>query len=189
MSFPTGRGAAGTSQGKPSQAIACHDCWSPCSRKGHAMCQNSREGRREQPKRCGISTEIEAVSDSFGVRSSLLPVIGYLSLTSCMQHGLVHVSAGDLLRAEVQAGTEAGQKAKRYMDEGNLVPNEVVVEMVVSRLQHEDAQTKGWLLDGYPRSAEQAQAIEAAGIRPDAFILINVSCCTSFHCLHTMHGF
>lgn len=61
------------------------------------------------------------------------------------------------------------------MDEGNLVPNEIVVEMVVNRLQQEDAQTKGWLLDGYPRSAEQAEAIEAAGIRPDAFILINVS--------------
>ena len=91
-----------------------------------------------------------------------------------MQHGLVHVSAGDLLRAEVQAGTAAGKKAKEFMDEGNLVPNEVVVDMVVRRLQQEDAQTKGWLLDGYPRSAEQAEAIEAAGIHPDAFILINV---------------
>lgn len=92
-----------------------------------------------------------------------------------MQHGLVHVSAGDLLRAEVEAGTEAGMRAKKYMDEGNLVPNEVVVDMVVRRLQQEDAQTKGWLLDGYPRSAEQAEAIQAAGIHPDAFILIHVS--------------
>lgn len=46
--------------------------------------------------------------------------------------------------------------------------------MVVERLQQEDAQTRGWLLDGYPRSGEQAEAIEAAGIRPDVFILINV---------------
>ena len=61
------------------------------------------------------------------------------------------------------------------MDNGSLVPNDVVVEMVVSRLQRDDAQTNGWLLDGYPRSAEQVQAIEEAGIRPDVFILINVS--------------
>ena len=61
------------------------------------------------------------------------------------------------------------------MDEGHLVPNEVVVDMVVNRLQQEDAQSKGWLLDGYPRSGEQAEAIQAAGIHPDAFILINVS--------------
>ena len=60
------------------------------------------------------------------------------------------------------------------MDNGNLVPNDVVVEMVVGRLQQDDAQSQGWLLDGYPRSAEQVQAIEEAGIRPDVFILINV---------------
>ncbi len=95
--------------------------------------------------------------------------------SSVVQHGLVHISAGDLLRAQVEAGTEAGRKAKQYMDEGHLVPNEVVVDMVVNRLQQEDAQSKGWLLDGYPRSGEQAEAIEAAGIHPDAFILINVS--------------
>lgn len=92
-----------------------------------------------------------------------------------MQHGLVHVSAGDLLRAEVKAGTPAGKRAQEFMDNGNLVPNDVVVEMVVNRLQQEDAQKQGWLLDGYPRSEEQVEAIEAAGIRPDVFILINVS--------------
>ena len=101
-----------------------------------------------------------------------------------MQHGLVHISAGDLLRAEVEAGTEAGKKAKQFMDEGHLVPNEVVVDMVVKRLQQEDAQTKGWLLDGYPRSGEQAEAIQAAGIHPDAFILINVSCLSNRRCFN-----
>ena len=65
------------------------------------------------------------------------------------------------------------QKALR----GNLRGHrhiQVVVEMVKSRLSAEDAQTHGWLLDGYPRSAEQAEAIEAVNIRPDIFILINV---------------
>ena len=51
----------------------------------------------------------------------------------------------------------------------------MVVDMVVERLRQEDAKTRGWLLDGYPRSGEQAEAIEAAGIRPDVFILINVN--------------
>ncbi|KAK9825426.1 hypothetical protein WJX81_005362 [Elliptochloris bilobata] len=88
--------------------------------------------------------------------------------------GLVHVSAGDLLREEVAAGTSAGQRAKGFMDEGRLVPNEVVVGMVKARLACDDAQVHGWLLDGYPRSAEQAEAIQEAGIRPDIFILIEV---------------
>ena len=58
------------------------------------------------------------------------------------------------------------------MDAGQLVPNDVVVDMVKSRLAAPDAAAGGWLLDGYPRSAEQADAIEAAGVRPDVFILV-----------------
>ncbi len=54
-----------------------------------------------------------------------------------------------------------------------------VVEMVKSRLSQDDAQQTGWLLDGYPRSADQAEAIEEAGIRPDVFILIDVSLISS----------
>jgi adenylate kinase len=88
--------------------------------------------------------------------------------------GLVHISAGDLLRAEVAAGTPAGAKAKAFMDAGRLVPNEVVVDMVKSRLAAPDAVERGWLLDGYPRSAEQADAIEGAGVRPDLFLLLDV---------------
>ena len=61
--------------------------------------------------------------------------------------GLVHVSVGDLLRAEVAAGTENGKQAKEYMDRGDLVPNEVVVGMVASRLSAEDCVENGWLLD------------------------------------------
>lgn len=90
------------------------------------------------------------------------------------KYGLVHISVGDLLRAEVAAGTPAGVKAKSYMDSGSLVPNEVVVEMVKNKLAEPEVVEKGWLLDGYPRSGEQAEAIEAEGIRPDVFLLINV---------------
>ena len=91
-----------------------------------------------------------------------------------LQFGLVHISAGDLLRAEIAAGTPAGAQAKKHMDAGQLVPNEVVVEMVKSRLGQRDAEENGWLLDGYPRSAEQAEAIAAAGIEPDLFLLVDV---------------
>ena len=91
-----------------------------------------------------------------------------------LQFGLVHISAGDLLRAEVAAGTDAGKEAASYMDSGNLVPNSVVVEMVVNRLSQPDVQEHGWLLDGYPRSGDQAEAIVQEGIKPDLFVLISV---------------
>lgn len=55
------------------------------------------------------------------------------------------------------------------------VPDDVVVEMVKGRLSMKDCEQKGWLLDGYPRSASQAEAIEKEGIRPDVFLLIDVS--------------
>uniref|UniRef100_A0A061QXW6 adenylate kinase n=1 Tax=Tetraselmis sp. GSL018 TaxID=582737 RepID=A0A061QXW6_9CHLO len=88
--------------------------------------------------------------------------------------GLAHISAGDLLRAEVKAGTEAGKKAEGYMKAGELVPDEVVITMVKNRLAEDDAQTKGWLLDGYPRSGSQAEALKEAGIEADVFLLLEV---------------
>jgi adenylate kinase len=91
-----------------------------------------------------------------------------------MQYGLVHISVGDLLREQVAIGTAAGKRAKEFMDSGNLVPDEVVVEMVVHRLSQEDVQKAGWLLDGYPRSASQADAIVKEGINPHVFLLIQV---------------
>ncbi|KAG1328178.1 adenylate kinase, chloroplastic [Cocos nucifera] len=91
------------------------------------------------------------------------------------KYGLVHISAGDLLRAEIAAGTENGKRAKEYMEKGMLVPDEIVVMMVNGRLLQPDAQENGWLLDGYPRSLSQAAALEDLGIRPDLFILLDVS--------------
>ena len=72
-----------------------------------------------------------------------------------MQYDLVHISAGDLLRAAVKEGTDAGKQAKEFMDAGKLVPEEIVVTMVLDRLAQEDCQQRGWLLDGYPRSGSQ----------------------------------
>ena len=103
-----------------------------------------------------------------------------------LQFGLVHISAGDLLRAEVAAGTPEGKEAASYMDSGNLVPNSVVVEMVTNRLSQPDVQEHGWLLDGYPRSGDQAEAIVQKGIKPDLFVLISVSVFALLSCIAPM---
>ncbi|KAL5729680.1 adenylate kinase [Ranunculus cassubicifolius] len=88
--------------------------------------------------------------------------------------GMVHISTGDLLSAEVSSRTEIGNKAKVYIDSGSLVPDEIVTAMVKARLSQEDAKEKGWLLDGYPRSSSQAQALERINLRPDILIELDV---------------
>ncbi|XP_021760402.1 adenylate kinase, chloroplastic-like [Chenopodium quinoa] len=90
------------------------------------------------------------------------------------KYGLVHIAAGDLLRAEISSGSENGKRAKEYMDKGQLVPDEIVVMMVKDRLMQPDSQEKGWLLDGYPRSLSQAIALKDFGFQPDLFILLEV---------------
>lgn len=90
------------------------------------------------------------------------------------KYGLVHISTGDLLRAEVAAGTEIGNKAKEFMNAGRLVPDEIVTAMVAARLSCEDVKQKGWLLDGYPRSLSQAESLEKMQIRPDVYIVLDV---------------
>jgi len=74
---------------------------------------------------------------------------------------LPHISTGDILRAQVAAGTELGREAKRYMDAGDLVPDEVIVGMITDRVAEGDARD-GFLLDGFPRNEKQAQALSAA---------------------------
>ncbi|KAK9947406.1 hypothetical protein M0R45_003032 [Rubus argutus] len=88
--------------------------------------------------------------------------------------GLVHISTGDLLRAEVSSGTEIGNKAKEFMNAGKLVPDEIVTAMVTSRLSRDDVKEKGWLLDGYPRSFSQAQSLQNLNIIPDVYIVLDV---------------
>ncbi|CAH2044864.1 unnamed protein product, partial [Thlaspi arvense] len=90
------------------------------------------------------------------------------------KYGLVHISAGDLLRAEIASGSENGRRAKEYMEKGQLVPDEIVVMMVKDRLSQTDSEQHGWLLDGYPRSSSQATALKGFGFQPDLFILLEV---------------
>jgi adenylate kinase len=75
--------------------------------------------------------------------------------------GLPHIATGDILRAEVAAKTSLGTEAKRYMDAGDLVPDEVIVEMITQRVGGGEARD-GFVLDGFPRNEDQADALERA---------------------------
>jgi adenylate kinase len=75
-------------------------------------------------------------------------------------YGVPHISTGDILRANVREGTELGTEAKRFMDAGDLVPDEVIIGMVAERLTHPDA-ARGFLFDGFPRTVPQAEALDA----------------------------
>lgn len=76
----------------------------------------------------------------------------------CQKMGIPQISTGDMLRAAIAAKTETGLKAKEYMDKGQLVPDAVVIDIVKERLTSEDCQ-KGYILDGFPRTVEQAQSL------------------------------
>ncbi|HEY8423658.1 MAG TPA: adenylate kinase [Clostridia bacterium] len=75
------------------------------------------------------------------------------------KYNIPHISTGDILRANIKQGTEIGLKAKSYIDQGALVPDEVVIEIVKNRLNEEDCKN-GYLLDGFPRTKAQAQALD-----------------------------
>ncbi|MBI2665326.1 adenylate kinase [Candidatus Woesearchaeota archaeon] len=73
--------------------------------------------------------------------------------------GLVHISSGDLFRENIKNSTPLGKKAKEFIDKGQLVPDEITIGMVKDRLSKLDAQEKGFILDGFPRTVPQAEAL------------------------------
>ena len=83
------------------------------------------------------------------------------------------ISTGNILREAVKNGTEMGQKAKSYMDAGNLVPDEVIIGIVKERLAQSDCEN-GFVLDGVPRTVAQAEALDEAGVRIDRVVNIQV---------------
>ena len=77
------------------------------------------------------------------------------------EYAVPHISTGDIFRANIKNETELGKKAKVYMDQGLLVPDELVVDLVVDRVNQEDC-SNGYVLDGFPRTIPQAEALDAA---------------------------
>lgn len=77
------------------------------------------------------------------------------------KYQIPHISTGDIFRANIKNGTELGKKAKTFMDQGLLVPDELVVDLVVDRVQQEDC-VRGYVLDGFPRTIPQAESLDAA---------------------------
>ena len=77
------------------------------------------------------------------------------------KYGIPHISTGDIFRANIKNGTELGNKAKSYMEKGLLVPDELTCDLVVDRIAQEDCKN-GYVLDGFPRTIPQAEALKAA---------------------------
>jgi adenylate kinase len=77
------------------------------------------------------------------------------------QYDIPHISTGDIFRANISKGTELGKKAKKYMDQGQLVPDELTCDLVVDRISDPDA-SNGYVLDGFPRTIPQAEALTNA---------------------------
>lgn len=86
---------------------------------------------------------------------------GTQSVVLSKEYKIPHISTGDMLRESIKAGLPLGLKAKAYMDKGELVPDEVVVGLVVERLKKPDTK-KGYILDGFPRTVKQAEALDVA---------------------------
>lgn len=117
-----------------------------------------------------------------GARLVLLGRQGAGKGTQCVRlarHYVVpHISTGDMLRMAVKEGTDFGRKAKEYMDDGQLLPDDVMVGIVAERLSRDDTSNRGYILDGFPRTVGQAEALaditEAAGQPLDLVIDLEV---------------
>ncbi|WP_456377489.1 adenylate kinase [Thiolapillus sp.] len=89
------------------------------------------------------------------------------------KYNIPQISTGDMLRAHVKAGTELGKAAKKIMDEGGLVSDNIIMGMVKERIKEDDCKN-GYLFDGFPRTIPQAEAMKEAGIEIDAVVEIDV---------------
>ncbi len=91
----------------------------------------------------------------------------------CQKYGIPQISTGDMLRAAVKAGTPLGVEAKKVMDSGGLVSDDLIINLVKERIAQSDCD-KGFLFDGFPRTIPQADAMKAAGVKLDYVLEIDV---------------
>ena len=89
------------------------------------------------------------------------------------RYGIPQISTGDMLRAAIKAGTPLGLAAKRLMDAGQLVADDVIIRLVTERLQQPDC-AKGYLFDGFPRTVPQAEAMKSGSVRVDVVLELDV---------------
>jgi adenylate kinase len=90
------------------------------------------------------------------------------------RYQIPQISTGDMLRAHVKAGTELGMAAKKIMDAGGLVSDDIIMGMVKDRIAQDDCKN-GYLFDGFPRTIPQAEALKAAGVKLDAVVEVDVA--------------
>ncbi|EPY40373.1 adenylate kinase [Angomonas deanei] len=105
------------------------------------------------PPGCGKGTQCELLESHYGVK---------------------HLSVGDLLRQEVDSGSEVGQKIAPFVKEGKLVPDDLFVDLVIKRIKEIESLHQGWVLDGFPRSRAQSIYLQRAGISPQKFLYIDL---------------
>jgi adenylate kinase len=91
----------------------------------------------------------------------------------CQHYGIPQISTGDMLRAAVKAGTDMGLAAKKVMDSGGLVGDDIIIGLVKERIAQPDC-AKGFLFDGFPRTIPQADAMKQAGVKLDCVLEIDV---------------
>ena len=91
----------------------------------------------------------------------------------CQKYGIPQISTGDMLRAAMKAGTPLGQQAKAVMDAGQLVSDDLIINLVKERIAEADC-AQGFLFDGFPRTIPQAEAMKAAGVKLDYVLEIDV---------------
>ena len=92
----------------------------------------------------------------------------------CEHLSIPAISTGNIIREALKSGTEMGKKAKAFVDQGKLVPDEVVIGIIKERLKHDDCKN-GFILDGFPRTIPQAEALDKMGVAIDKVIDIEVS--------------
>jgi adenylate kinase len=143
----------------------------------------------KQQYSAGFCTEVVVTVNPAPLRCCVLgsPASGkgtqcYMLLQHYARLGVVHLSTGDMLRAAVAAGTAIGLEAQNYMDRGALVPDEVIIGVVVERLAQSDCVEHGWLLDGFPRTPSQLEALVAVAgqqggsdLMPNTVLVLDVS--------------
>lgn len=116
------------------------------------------------------------VSDKLRIIISGAPASG--KGTQCellkSKFGVVHISTGELLRSAMRDNSDLGNKVRTYMDACKLVPDDIIINVVCERLNQPDCQQCGWLLDGFPRTEAQAEALYAVGHIADCFIHLDV---------------